>query len=62
MFGLFDEPYLNFTLEQNRVREAIGEAKFERLVALKDRYDPGNLFRHNQNIEPRRPIGEPALA
>jgi FAD/FMN-containing dehydrogenase len=25
---------------------------YERLVALKDEYDPTNLFRRNQNIEP----------
>lgn len=43
--------YLNFTPE-DRVRDAFGAAKYERLVALKDRYDPGNLFRLNQNIKP----------
>jgi hypothetical protein len=52
--------YLNFTPE-DRVRDAYG-AKYARLVALKDRYDPGNLFRMNQNIKPSRPSGEPALA
>ena len=45
--------YLNFTPE-DRVREGYGEAKYERLVALKDRYDPDNLFRLNQNIKPSR--------
>jgi len=34
-----------------RVREAYGEAKYDRLVALKDKYDPTNLFRLNQNIQ-----------
>jgi FAD/FMN-containing dehydrogenase len=43
--------YLNFTPE-DRVREGYGDAKYERLVALKDRYDPDNLFRLNQNIRP----------
>jgi FAD/FMN-containing dehydrogenase len=52
--------YLNFTPE-DRVRDAYGDAKYERLVALKDRYDPTNLFRLNQNIEPSRPAGAPAL-
>ena len=53
--------YLNFTPE-DRVRDAYGEAKYARLVALKDRYDPDNLFRLNQNIKPSRQAGEPALA
>jgi hypothetical protein len=30
-------------------------------VALKDEYDPENLFRGNQNIKPSRETGEPAL-
>jgi len=25
---------------------------YERLVALRNKYDPTNLFRHNQNIKP----------
>ena len=53
--------YLNFTPEADRVRDAYGDDKYERLVALKDRYDPRNLFRLNQNIAPSRPA-EPALA
>jgi len=53
--------YLNFTAE-DRVRDAYGEAKYTRLVALKDRYDPGNLFQLNQNIKPSRARGESALA
>jgi FAD/FMN-containing dehydrogenase len=38
--------------EGERVRAAYG-ANYERLVELKQRYDPGNLFRMNQNIPPR---------
>jgi FAD/FMN-containing dehydrogenase len=53
--------YLNFTPE-DRVRDAYGEEKYERLVALKDRYDPENLFRLNQNIKPSGQTGEPAPA
>jgi FAD/FMN-containing dehydrogenase len=43
--------YLNFTPE-DRVRDAYGDAKYARLVTLKNRYDPRNLFRLNQNIKP----------
>ena len=53
--------YLNFTPD-DRVRDAYGEAKYERLVALKDKYDPENVFRLNQNITPSKRAGEPALA
>jgi FAD/FMN-containing dehydrogenase len=53
--------YLNFTLEADRVRDAYGEAKYARLVALKDKYDPGNLFRLNQNVRPGQPAVDPAL-
>jgi FAD/FMN-containing dehydrogenase len=35
-----------------RVRAAFGEEAFERLRALKSRYDPHNLLRRNQNIPP----------
>jgi FAD/FMN-containing dehydrogenase len=35
-----------------RVRAAFGDAAFERLRALKSRYDPANVLRRNQNIPP----------
>jgi FAD/FMN-containing dehydrogenase len=35
-----------------RIREAYNPATYERLVALKTKYDPENLFRLNQNIKP----------
>jgi FAD/FMN-containing dehydrogenase len=35
-----------------RLRSFYGEDKFRRLVALKDKYDPDNVFALNQNIAP----------
>jgi FAD/FMN-containing dehydrogenase len=45
--------YVNFLTqdESGRVRDAYGE-NYERLVALKNKYDPKNLFGVNQNIKP----------
>jgi hypothetical protein len=47
--------YVNFLMEegQDRIRDAYGPAKYERLRALKREYDPDNLFRLNQNIPPQ---------
>jgi hypothetical protein len=46
--------YVNFLGQEGagRVLEASGPEKFERLVAVKRRYDPTNFFRINQNIPP----------
>jgi FAD/FMN-containing dehydrogenase len=46
--------YVNYLGDegQDRVVAAYGVAKYRRLVALKDVYDPTNLFRLNQNIRP----------
>jgi FAD/FMN-containing dehydrogenase len=35
----------------DQVRAAYG-ANYQRLAALKKKYDPENFFRHNQNIKP----------
>jgi FAD/FMN-containing dehydrogenase len=46
--------YVNFLMEEGeeRVRQAYGAAKYDRLKALKRTYDPANVFRLNQNIPP----------
>jgi FAD/FMN-containing dehydrogenase len=48
-----DARYVNYldADDSDRVRTAYG-ANWERLVELKRRYDPDNLFRLNQNIDP----------
>ena len=49
-----DGVYLNYISDEgdDRVRSTYGPVKYDRLVALKDRYDPDNMFRLNQNIRP----------
>lgn len=46
--------YVNFLGDEgkSRVRDAYSDEVWDKLVQLKDKYDPGNLFRLNQNIEP----------
>jgi FAD/FMN-containing dehydrogenase/pimeloyl-ACP methyl ester carboxylesterase len=47
--------YVNFIGDegQDRVVASFGQEGYARLQALKQRYDPDNLFRSNQNIKPR---------
>jgi FAD/FMN-containing dehydrogenase len=49
-----DRVYVNFLGDEgpDRVRQAYGDARYDRLVELKRAYDPTNFFRLNQNIEP----------
>jgi FAD/FMN-containing dehydrogenase len=59
-FGEAMEPYagkdiaLNFVMDEGveRVQATFGAEKYARLVALKDRYDPQNVFCRNQNVKP----------
>jgi FAD/FMN-containing dehydrogenase len=46
--------YVNFLMEEGeeRIRQAYGAEKYDRLKALKQKYDPHNFFRLNQNISP----------
>ena len=46
--------YVNFLMEEGeeRIRQAYGAGKYDRLKALKRKYDPTNFFRLNQNITP----------
>jgi FAD/FMN-containing dehydrogenase len=48
--------YVNFLMGDEgagRVKATYGD-NYERLVAIKDKYDPDNLFRVNQNIKPSK--------
>jgi hypothetical protein len=44
--------YVNSVMEADAVKSAYREETYERLVTLKNEYDPANLFRINPNIEP----------
>jgi FAD/FMN-containing dehydrogenase len=48
--------YVNYLGDRGTARTAYGEETYRRLVSLKDAYDPTNVFRLNQNIEPTRTL------
>ena len=52
------DTYVNFMelegASAERVKAAYAPEDFERLIALKDRYDPQNVFRFNRNIAPSK--------
>jgi FAD/FMN-containing dehydrogenase len=54
--------YLNFTGDEgpSRIQAAFGEDNLRRLIDVKLRYDPSNVFRLNHNIAPARPAAVPA--
>ena len=50
--------YVNFMMEgegADRVQSSYG-ANYDRLAAIKEKYDPANFFRVNQNIPPARQV------
>ena len=56
--------YVNFLMGDEgagRVKATYGD-NYERLVAIKNKYDPGNLFRVNQNIKPTSKKSETVAA
>ncbi len=48
--------YVNALADEGQagIQRAYGADKMARLAALKDRYDPENVFHLNHNIRPRR--------
>lgn len=55
-FGQQGRAYLNFPGHGEDgaalTRATFGPANYQRLVEIKTKYDPSNVFRFNQNIEP----------
>jgi FAD/FMN-containing dehydrogenase len=49
--------YVNFLVDEGeeRIHAAYPGATWDRLSAIKRRYDPANVFRRNQNIPPAAP-------
>ena len=46
--------YVNFMMDEGQERvQATYRDNYQRLVTIKNKYDPNNLFRVNQNIKPK---------
>ena len=46
--------YVNFLGDSDEARSSYGAETYTRLVELKREYDPTNVFRLNQNIDPNK--------
>jgi FAD/FMN-containing dehydrogenase len=46
--------YVNFVAEPSAeaIKAGFGDDKYARMVAVKDKYDPDNVFKSNTNIPP----------
>jgi FAD/FMN-containing dehydrogenase len=46
--------YVNYLSEEGaaRVQAAYGDSTYDRLTSIKSKYDPKNVFHHNQNVAP----------
>jgi FAD/FMN-containing dehydrogenase len=44
--------YVNYLGDPDAARSSYGNDTYDRLAALKREYDPTNIFKLNQNIEP----------
>jgi hypothetical protein len=44
--------YVNDVMEAGEAEDVYGNTKYERLVELKRGWDPENVFRLNQNVQP----------
>jgi len=51
-FSLRNTSYLNMIKNDRQIIKDSHGDNYSRLVTIKEKYDPTNLFRHNQNIEP----------
>jgi FAD/FMN-containing dehydrogenase len=47
--------FLDFDDDTPRIREAYGDANYQRLAEVKAKYDPDNVFRNNKNVQPATP-------
>jgi FAD/FMN-containing dehydrogenase len=60
---LVEGSYVNYVSDEgDAVARAAYGPNYDRLVALKNKYDPTNFFRMNQNVRPAEPAPIAATA